>query len=137
MTRSTQPTQAVSGQTNHRAGARGVSAPASMQFLGFEDNRGVFHWAIVGASGDRLVQAATFVSYEEAKQAAGVVRSGAVSAPSENRADGAARLELAARHETPTATDDLDAQRWLNEGGSFSSEAVTGGVTPSIRKGRL
>ena len=126
MTRSTQLTQAVSGQTHHRAGARAVSAPASMKFLGFEDNGGVFHWAIVGASGDRLVQAATFVSYEEAKQAAGVVRSGAVSAPSENRADDAAPVALAARRETATVTDDLDAERWLDEGGSFSSEAVTG-----------
>src|SRR5437660_12610996 len=113
MTRSTQLTQAVGGQTNHRAGARGVSAPASMRFLGFEDNRGVFHWAIVGASGDRLVQAATFVSYEEAKQAAGVVRSGAVPAPSESRADDAAPLELAAGGETATVTDGLDAERWV------------------------
>jgi hypothetical protein len=125
MTRSTQLTQAVSGQANQRAGARGVSAPASMRFLGFEDNRGVFHWAIVGASGNPLVQAATFVSYEEAKQAAGVVRSGAVSAPSENRADDTAPLQFAARRETATVTDDLDAERWLDEGGSFSSE-VTG-----------
>src|SRR5207302_8085112 len=68
------------GKTKHRAGARGVAAPASMEFLSFEDNGGAFHWAIVAASGDRLVQSATFTSYEEAKQAAGVVRSGAVSA---------------------------------------------------------
>src|SRR5205807_7749409 len=105
MTRSTQLTQAVSGQPNHRAGARGVSAPASMRFLGFEDNGGVFHWAVVAASGDRVVQPATFVSYEEAKQAADVVRSGVVSASSENRADDAAPLALAARGETATVTD--------------------------------
>jgi hypothetical protein len=121
----TRSTEAVSGQANHRAGARGVSAPASMRFLGFEDNGGVFHWAIVGASGDRRVQAATFVSYEEAKQSAGVVRSGAIPAPSENRADDAAPLQLAARRQTATVTDDLDAERWLDEGGSFSSEAAT------------
>jgi hypothetical protein len=125
MTRSTQLTQAVSGQTTHRAGARGVSAAASMKFLSFEENGGGFHWAIVAASGDRLVQLATFASYHQAKQAAGVVRSGAVSAPFENRADDPAPLELAARRGTATITDDLDVERWLDEGGSFSSEAVT------------
>jgi uncharacterized protein YegP (UPF0339 family) len=79
MTRSTQHTQAVSGQTNHPAGARGASAPASMKFLTFEDNGGAFHWAIVAGNSDRLVQSTTFASYKAARQAAGVVRSGAVS----------------------------------------------------------
>jgi hypothetical protein len=106
MTRSTQLTQA--GQTKHRAGARGVSAPASMKFLSFEENGGDFHWAIVTASGDDRVQSATLVSYEEAKQAAGVVCSGAVSAPLENREADPARLELAARGETATVTHDPD-----------------------------
>jgi hypothetical protein len=82
MTRSTQLTRAVSGQTKRRAGARDASPPASMRFLSFEDNGGAFHWAVVATSADRLVPSATFASYEEAKQAAGVVRSGAVSAPS-------------------------------------------------------
>jgi hypothetical protein len=125
MTRSTPLTPAVSGQTKHRAHAGAASARRSLQFLSFEDNGGAFHWAIIGASGDRLVQAATYASYEQAKQTAGVVRSGAVSAPFENRADDPARLELAARRKTATVTDDLDAERWLDEGGSFSSDAVT------------
>lgn len=53
MTRSTQLTQVVSGQTKHRAGARGVPAPVSTKFLSFEDNGGAFHWALVADSGDR------------------------------------------------------------------------------------
>jgi len=124
MTRSTPLRQTVRGQTRRRAGVRAVSPPAS-KFVSFEENGGAFHWAIIAAAGDRLVQPATFVSYEEARQAAGVVRSGAVSAPFENRADGPAPLELAARRETAMITDDLDEERWLDEGGSFSSEAVT------------
>ena len=122
MTRSTPLTQAVSEQTKRRAGARAVSPQAS-KFLSFEENGGAFHWAIIAAGGDRLVPSATSAPYEQAKQAAGVVRSGAVSAPFENRADGPARLELAARPEAATAAYDLDAERWLDEGGSFSSEA--------------
>jgi uncharacterized protein YegP (UPF0339 family) len=101
-----------------------ANVPASMEFLIFEENGGAFHWAIVAASGDDLVQSATFGSYEEAKQAARVVRSGAVSAPFENREADPAPLELAARRVTATVTDDLDVERWLDEGG-FSSEAVT------------
>lgn len=130
MTRSTQLTQVVSGQTKHRAGARGVPAPVSTKFLSFEDNGGAFHWALVADSGDRPVQSATFVSYEQAKQAADVVRSGAISAPSENRAGDPAPRRLAARRETATVTEDLDAERWLDEGGSFRSEAVTAWPAP-------
>jgi hypothetical protein len=32
-------------------------------------------------------------------------------------------VDLAARRDRPS--DDLDAERWLDDGGSFSSEAVT------------
>jgi hypothetical protein len=124
MTRATQLTRAVSGQTKRRAGADGMSAPASMKFLSFEENGGAFHWAIA-ASGDRPGESATFASCQQAKQAASVVRSGAVSAPFENRAHDPAPLEPAARRETATAAYNLDAERWLDEGGSVSSEAVT------------
>jgi uncharacterized protein YegP (UPF0339 family) len=126
MTRSTPLAQAASGQTKHPAGAGAASARGSMKFLSFEDNGGDFHWALVTASGDCLGQSASFASYNQAKQAAGVVRSGAVSAPPENRADDPAPLELGARRETATVTDDVGAKRWLDDGGSFSSEAVTG-----------
>jgi uncharacterized protein YegP (UPF0339 family) len=125
MTRSRPVTQAGRARTKHRAGAGAVPAPTSMKFRIFEDNSGAYHWAIVAASGDCLVRSASFASYEAAKQAAGVVRRGAGSASFEDRADDPAPLELAARGETATVRDDLDAERWLDEGGSFSSEAVT------------
>ncbi len=96
-----------------------------MKFLVFEDNGGAYHWALVVASGERLVESASFASYEEAKHAAGVVRRGAGSAPFENRANDPGTPELAGRREMAMVRDDLDAERWLDEGGSFSSDAVT------------
>jgi hypothetical protein len=96
-----------------------------MKFLAFEENGGAFHWAIVAASSDPLVQSASFASYEGVKQAAGIVPCGAGSAPFEDRANDAPPLGLAARPETPTVRHDLDSERWLDEGGSFSSEVVT------------
>jgi hypothetical protein len=103
-----------------------------MKFLAFEENGGAFHWAIVAASRDRLVQSASFASCEEATLAAGIVRCGAGSVPFEDRADDIPPLELAARRETATVRDDLDVERWLDERGSFNSEAVTG--WPSRRR---
>jgi len=125
MTRSRPVTQAAGARTKHGDGAGAVSAPTSMSFVVFEDNGGAYHWAIVAASGERLVKSASFASYEEAKQAAGVVHRGAGSASFEHRADGRAPTELAARRATATVRDDLDAGRWLDDSGSFSSEAVT------------
>jgi hypothetical protein len=87
MTRANRVTRLPRARTKHPADARGVFAPALMKFISFEDNGGAFHWAIVATSGDRPVQSATFASYTEAKQAAGVVRSGAVSAPFDSPAD--------------------------------------------------
>jgi uncharacterized protein YegP (UPF0339 family) len=75
----TAPMKSRAAQLACQAGQ--LNVPASMEFLSFEDNAGAFHWAIVAATGDRLVPSATFASYEEAKRAARVVRSGAVSAP--------------------------------------------------------
>jgi hypothetical protein len=86
MTRSTPLRQTVRGQTRRRAGVRAVSPPAS-KFVSFEENGGAFHWAIIAAGGDRLIPSATFASYEQATQAAGVVRTGAVPAPFDKQAD--------------------------------------------------
>jgi uncharacterized protein YegP (UPF0339 family) len=116
-----------------------MSAPAPMKFLVFEDNGAAFHWAIVTASGDQLVRSAGFASYQEAKQASGVVRRGAGSATFEERLDNratpafdaarlelaTARLELAGRGELATVRDDLDAERWLDEGHGLNSEAAS------------
>jgi uncharacterized protein YegP (UPF0339 family) len=96
-----------------------------MSFLVFEDNGGGYHWTIVADSGETLVQSASFGSYEEAKQAARIVRGGASSAPFEDRAGDTPPVDLVARRDAAMARDNLDAERWLDEGGSFSSEAVT------------
>jgi uncharacterized protein YegP (UPF0339 family) len=95
-----------------------------MEFLIIEDNGGGYHWTIVDSGGESLAQSARFASYDEAEHAARVVRNHA----------GAARLERRAADDPPVDLDvrrgvaaghDADAERWLDEGGSFSSEAVT------------
>jgi len=96
-----------------------------MKFVIFEDNSGGYHWTIVGRSGETLVQSSSFASYEEAKQAARIVHGGAGSAPFDPVAGDIPPAEVAAGRTTQTVRDDLDAERWLDEGGSFSSEAVT------------
>ncbi len=96
-----------------------------MKFLIFEDNGGGYHWTIVAGSGETLVRSASFASYEEAKQAARVVHAGAASASFEHLAGDTPPVDLLARREKRMVRDDLDAERWLDEGGSFSSEAVT------------
>ena|ERR1700729_1375458 len=121
MTRLRHVTHAARARTKHRAGIRAVSAPATMKFLAFEENGGAFHWAIVAASGNRLVQSASFASDEGAIQAAGIVRPGSGSAPSEDRVDGTPPLQLAARPETATVRRDLDAERRLDDRGGFNS----------------
>ena len=83
-----------------------------------------YHWTIIAASGETLVRSASFASYEEAKQAARIVHGGASSASFSSLVGGTLPVDLAARRETGAARGDPDAERWLDEGGSFSSEAV-------------
>jgi uncharacterized protein YegP (UPF0339 family) len=125
MTRSTPLTQTGTAKRKARATARAPSKPAAMKFLVDEDNGGGYHWTIVAASGEPLVQSASFASYEEAKQAARIVHRGASQAWFEDRSVDTPPVELAARRDTRVVRDELDAERWLDEGGSFSSEAVT------------
>jgi uncharacterized protein YegP (UPF0339 family) len=96
-----------------------------MKFVVFEDNGGGYHWTIVSRSGETLVQSVGFASYEEAKQAARIVHGGAASARFEDQAAGAPPIAIGARRDAAIAGDRLDAERWLDEGGSFSREAVT------------
>ena len=103
--------------------ARQVRAPESMEFLVFEDNGGHYYWTIVAGDGATLVRSASFASYEDAERAAKYVRDGAASARCEPRAEGATPVDLTARRNA--IADDSDAERWLDEGGSFSSEAVS------------
>ena len=100
-----------------------VRAPESMEFLVFEDNGGDYHWTIVAGDGATLVRSGGFASYEDAERAATQVRDGAASARLEHRGGSAPPDDLAARR--AATTDDADAERWLDEGGSYSSEAVT------------
>jgi uncharacterized protein YegP (UPF0339 family) len=125
MTRSTQLTQATAAKRKIRAAARARPEPASMKFLVFEDNGAGYHWTLVAASGETLMQSASFASYEDAKRAARIVHGAAASASFEHLAGDAPPVDLAARRETRAVRDDQDAERWLDEGDSFSSEAVT------------
>jgi uncharacterized protein YegP (UPF0339 family) len=86
MTRSTQLTQAGTAKRKTRVAARALPKAASMKFLIGEDNGGGYHWTIVAASGETLVQSASFASYDEAKRAAHVVQGGAASASFESSA---------------------------------------------------
>jgi uncharacterized protein YegP (UPF0339 family) len=125
MTRAERVSHAVNALREARAATDFVSEPASMTFLIYEDNGGGYHWTIVGASGETLVRSASFGSYEEAKQAAQIVRRGASRASFEDRSGDTPPVDLPARRDAATARDRLDAERWLDEGGSFSSEALT------------
>jgi uncharacterized protein YegP (UPF0339 family) len=95
-----------------------------MKFLIVEDNGGGCHWTIVAGGGETLVQSASFASYEDANQAPRIVHAGAASASVDQHAGVILPVDLVARRDTAMARDRLDAERWLDEGGSFSSEAV-------------
>jgi uncharacterized protein YegP (UPF0339 family) len=93
-----------------------------MTFLIYEGNGGGYHWKIVADGGETLVRSASFSSYEQAKQAARVVHRGASRAAFEHSSNNPSPVDLRARRDAVTARDRLDAERWLDEGGSFSSE---------------
>jgi uncharacterized protein YegP (UPF0339 family) len=100
-----------------------VHVSESMEFLICEDNGGDYYWTIVAAHGAILARSGGFASYDDAEEAAQNVRAGATSALYEDRALGADLVDLVTRGDA--TSDDSDAERWLDEGGSFSSEAVT------------
>lgn len=95
---------------------------ASLEFLIFEDNGGSYYWTIVASDGTTLARSDAFASYDDAEQAAQHVRGGVATAPFEDGAVGEGLVDLVARR--GATTDDSDAERWLDEGGRFSSEAV-------------
>ena len=110
----------VAGRLPRRAREERVSEP--MEFLVFEDNGGEYHWTIVAADGATLVRSGGFACYEDAERAARQILDSAASARFEHRAASAPPVDLSARR--AATTDDADAERWLDEGGSLSSEAV-------------
>jgi len=102
---------------------RSARVPESIEFVIFEDNGGAYRWRIVARDGATLAQSGSFASHDSAEQAAQRVQEGAASARFDRRAAEVGPLELAARRDG--RRDELDAERRLDEGGSFSSEAVT------------
>ena len=122
MTRSTPPKQV--GAAEKKSPAAAGPEPPSMTFRIDEDNGGRYHWAIVAAGGEMLVRSARFASYEEAKQAAGIVHRGAARAVFADRPGDQSPIDLSA-HRGAASDEDSDAERWLEEGGSFSSQAAT------------
>jgi uncharacterized protein YegP (UPF0339 family) len=103
--------------------ARGGRVPEPMEFLIFEDNGGAYHWRIVAADGGTLAESAAFASYDRAEQAAKRVRAGAASARCIRRGRGVgAAADLDTRRDRPR--DDLNAERRLDQGGSFTREAA-------------
>jgi uncharacterized protein YegP (UPF0339 family) len=125
MTRYAQLTQAVDAVREARAAASAPPEPASMKFRVFEDNGGAYHWTIAADNGETLVRSASFATYDEAQQGARVVHAGAASASLEQLAGDGPPVDLVAPRHVGTGRDDRDAERWLDESGSFSSEAVT------------
>jgi uncharacterized protein YegP (UPF0339 family) len=110
--------------------AYAANVPASMEFLIVEDNGGAYHWRLRDSDGAMLAQSGAFASYRDAEHAAQQVRGGAVSARFPPRAVGAVPIDLIARRDAPSdnsdaPNDNSDAERWLDEGGSVSSQAVT------------
>jgi uncharacterized protein YegP (UPF0339 family) len=101
--------------------ARNVHVPESMRFVIFEDNGGAHHWRLVAGDGATLAQSGSFASQDDAERAARRVRDGAGSARMD-RLDGV-RAGLADHGDE--RSDDLDAERWLDESGGASSDAVT------------
>jgi hypothetical protein len=92
-----------------------------MEFVIFEDNAGDYHWEIVGTDGV-LARSGSFASHEETAQATRRFRDGAGSALFDRRSAAADPIDLLADRDGPSAEE--DAERWLDESGSFSSEAV-------------
>ena len=100
-----------------------VAESAALTFLVFEDNGGSYHWTLLGTDGESLARSRPYATHEEAAHAARVVRDRSGTARLET---GRAHLptDLVARRSRAVARDDSDAERWLDEGGSFSSESV-------------
>ena len=95
------------------------NVPAPIEFLIFQDNGGSYHWRLGTGDGATLAQSGGFASYDDAEQAAHLVRSGAVSARFAFRAAESPPSDLTARRDA--SSDNSDAERWLDEGGSFGA----------------
>jgi uncharacterized protein YegP (UPF0339 family) len=104
-----------------------MSESPAMELLVFQDNGRRYRWTLVAASGEQLAHSPSFASYEDARDAAGRVRDGAGSARLDGDEAAAPPVDLSARREA-AASDGLDTERWLDEGGSYTA-AVAAHVT--------
>lgn len=107
-----------------------VAESAALTFLVVEDNGGHHRWTLLGPGGDSLAHSRRYATHEEAAQAALAVRDGAGRARLEPDVAIDVPVDLvarrsAARRSAGVARDEADAERWLDEGGNFSSERVT------------
>jgi len=102
-----------------------ISGVATLTFLVLEDNGGGYYWTILGSDGESLAHSARHATRDEAAHAARVVRDGARSARFEPGVAPDRPVDFMARRDAAVARDDSDAERWLDERGSFSGEAVT------------
>lgn len=98
----------------------GGGRPTDLEFLVFEDNAGRYCWVIVTSSGDELAQSPRFASYEDAEAAARRVHDGAGSARLQRHEGAALPVDLNARRKA-ASRDEVDAERWLDEGGAYSA----------------
>ena len=122
MTGSTRLTQAVDAMRKVRAAENALTEPASLKFVVFEDNGGGYHWTILTATGETLVRSASFASHEEAKQAARIVHTGVATASFGHLAGDTPPVDLpphSPRRDARRVRDDLDAERWLDQGGQL------------------
>jgi uncharacterized protein YegP (UPF0339 family) len=106
----------------HAAAACGSAA---ITFLVFEDNGGSYRWTVRGPDRESLAHSGPDATHEEAAHAVRVVRDGAGSARFEASEAMDLPVELVARRGAAVARDDADAERWLDEGGGFTSTGVT------------
>ena len=102
-----------------------VAESAALTFLVFEDNGGSYHWTLLGNDGESLARSRPYATHEEAAHAARVVRDRSGTARLETGRAPDLPTDLVARRSAAAARDDSDAERWLDEGGSSSSQPVT------------
>ncbi len=101
------------------------SESVAITFVVFEDNGGSYYWTIRGSDGESLAHSGRYATRDDAAYAARVVRDAAGSARFEAGAAPDRPVDLGARPSATAARDASDAERWLDEGGSFSGETVT------------
>lgn len=107
------------GKGNAWAAAKILSEPPLITFSVYEDNVGGHHWTLVAASGETVASSVGFASKGEAEAAARSLRTAAASASIDPSGGAELRADLHAGRTESGVRDDLDAERWLDEGGSF------------------